>query len=584
MRVTAKQLGLWVLGAQEEDCVHRTRFVAVTVVAALATIVRVVLAAFTPIIPFMAEKVDDLLLVEYAQSMLDGNWLGAYNWLTLAKKPGYSLILWFTSVTGIPYQVFFIGIYVLGCYLFVRAVRPLVESYAIRCGMYVVLLYLPVLFARDIFQRVYRMGIVIPFVMLALTCYIALYLRRNERLRSLVPWSVVAALSLAVFYLIKEDSAWILPFVATVSVILAIYWLYALRKKRRSPKGVLGRYALLVLPLAGMVCGSMIVGRINYERYGTNTVCERYDSAFSDATSLLVSIDDPKADHNVWMPRSALDAALACSPTLRSIEPQIEESWDYWSGGGTELVGDLSFWSLLDAFGRTGKCVSGSATTEFWGKVASELKAAFDDGRLQRKPGFKISASTQPITVNDLGFLLRTARYRTAMLFTLRMAEVSYELGNGSLDLQQSVGNMTHGCIALRTGREGEEAPNKWALDADALILRVQKVLARPMVLVMLLVVLYAVYCATKGRQANARHALLISFGLVLNALVLVVAVTWFTVHLGDNAEWAAFMYCAGFYPLVAMASCLLAGVSLQDAVRRIPAWLRRRANRTSHT
>ena len=71
---------------------------------------------------------DDLLFVRLAYSLLNGEWLGPYTNLTLAKGPFYPLWIAATTLTGIPLLIAQHLLYILACYIFVLSLRPVVQQ------------------------------------------------------------------------------------------------------------------------------------------------------------------------------------------------------------------------------------------------------------------------------------------------------------------------------------------------------------------------------------------------------------------------------------------------------------------------
>lgn len=532
-----------------------------TVVAAILTVFRVALAANTPLVPNMDQLYDDALLMGYAKSLAAGNWLGEYGWLTLAKRPGFSLFLALPTLTGVSYQVLFIAAYIAAAIAFVVSIRPLIPSRCIRLGLYCLLLFLPALFTWELFQRVYRMSIVIPFVMMVFSCYIGVYLRRDEPLPRLLPWVALLSVSMPLFYIMKEDSIWIAPFVLVVSALVVGHWLIGVVKKRDTLLGFTARTLLVALPVLCVAALVAVLGAKNYEAYGERTICERSDGSFSRAMSELVSVDAGDSDRVVWLTRSALLQALDQSPSLAAMQAEVLEAWDNWGSPEGEVPGDHAYWALLDAYTRAGLCVSGKETDRYWNAVANELHEAFAQGSIARKGGLKISSSVQPIQPKDVLPWMRDTFAHTKMMLSLVLANTGWGPGTGSQTDQLAVQEFLKGpCLTEETVEE-TRATYEWALTFGAKWVEMCRFIAIPMTYLMFVPLAFVLYGAIRRRDKAARTALLIVAGLALSCFCLVAAVAWFIAFLGDSSEWAAYMYSAGFYPLCAMAESILVGL-----------------------
>ena len=548
---------------------HPALTVGCIAIALAFTVFRLVVAVNTPLVPCMMETCDDRMLVEYAHSLVAGDWLGDYGWLTLAKRPGYAFFLVLPSLTGIPYQALFMGLYALACLAFVIAIEPLVRSRPVRLVLYIAMLYMPSLFTGELFQRVYRMGIIVPFVLLVFSCCIAAYARRSDGIARLVPWTIIASITLPEFYLIREDSIWIVPFVATVALILVASWIVAVRRGQLAIRGIVARVGLLALPV---ICTGLVLtllAQTNFEHYGERTICERSDSAFCDATTQLVLIDAQGCDHVTWVSTAARDAALSASPTLNQMRDEVLASWETWGSGG-EVPGDHAFWALMSAYDLSGRCVSGRETEAFWRDVANELREAFQNGLLTKKPGLRISSSIQPVQADDIGWWMSDSMQNLRMLLSLEQAHTWRREGNGPVEEQMAAAELLRGRAAVEGTGVLSQPSSAWALDVgDGWIALCQK-LSLPLMLSMALGVLFVVYLAAVRRDTSARQALLILVGLALSGIELVVAVTWFISFLGDLATWATYMYCASFYVLAAMFAAIVVGVGAQGALQTL--------------
>ena len=533
------------------------------------TVFRLVIAANTPLVPCMMETCDDRMLVEYAHSLVAGDWLGDYGWLTLAKRPGYAFFLVLPSLTGISYQVLFIGLYALACLVFVIAIEPLVRSRPVRLVLYAAMLYMPPLFTGELFQRVYRMGIIVPFVLLVFSCCIAAYARRGDGIARLVPWTIIASIALPEFYLMREDSIWIVPFVATVALILVAGWIVAVRRRQLTLGGVAARVGLLALPALCTGLALTLLAQTNFDHYGERTICERSDSAFCDATSQLVLIDAQGCDHVTWVSTAARDAALLASPTLNQIRDEVLASWDAWGSGG-EVPGDHAFWALMSAYDLSGRCVSGGETEAFWRDVTNELREAFQDGRLAKKPGLRISSNVQPVQAVDVGWWMSDSAQNLWMLLSLEQAHVWRREGNGPIEEQVAAAKLLRGRAAVEGTGVLSQPSSAWALDASDGWIGLCRNLSLPMMLFVVLGAVFVLYLALVRCDSSACQALLILVGLALSGIELVVAVTWFISFLGDLAAWATYMYCASFYVLSSMFVAIVVGVCAQGIMQMI--------------
>ena len=99
---------------------------------------------------------DDRLFLLMAESIIKGEWLGAYTQMTLAKGPFYSmwiaLLYWVGIPLGLGVQLAYAG----ACALFARACRPAIQSGAILLVIYAFLLWNPMSYEAPTMDRVIR--------------------------------------------------------------------------------------------------------------------------------------------------------------------------------------------------------------------------------------------------------------------------------------------------------------------------------------------------------------------------------------------------------------------------------------------
>lgn len=543
--------------------------------AAVLTIARLVLAYQTPVTVLLGAgtQADDRLFASAALYLAAGRWLGPYGAYTLAKNPGYPMILAFCGVTHIRYQLFLMGLQALACLAFAIALRPRIGSRWVRVIVYLALLYTPLLFTTAYFRRIYRDGMVIPFAILSLSAYIGWYLRRKVPVRGQLPWAVAAALGLVPLSLIKENFSWVLPLVLVCSLVMAIGWLADARRERRGLRGPAARVVLLALPLALVWAASAAVSHVNYERYGFYGTNERFSGSFARVCSDLSGIDAGKKNEGVWVSRKALGSAMGASPTLAMINESIQASWDEWDEtfDGREVYGDLAYWALRQGYYDAKPNATSRSASAFWSKVDAELQAAVKAGSLATKGGLRVSKVAPPVGREDvLPWAGRTFSTTVALLHLDILQErligpgwkpVSPPGGyaSGELKMRRLLGGNT-----LLNGAEDDTAKRTAMVStvdyylgrAGIAIVRVANLLLVPAAVALAVLV-------AGGRVRRPVEPLLVAVGLALTALAFEAATVWYVSYqLGVFGQSSylleASKYSPEFYAVVSMLECLI--------------------------
>lgn len=108
----------------------------------------------------------------------------------------------------------------------------------------------------------------------------------------------------------------------------------------------------------------------------------------------------------VWITREMLQKAISVSPTLATVQDDIEGGYEkgYWVNDSGEVDGDLIIWALRQDFTDAGIYEKGGKyVNQFYKKIYEELDNAFDSGMLIRTQGkFYISSITIGFTPYEL--------------------------------------------------------------------------------------------------------------------------------------------------------------------------------------
>ena len=332
--------------------------------------------------------------------MTAGDWLGgSYFYTSMAKNVGYPLFLAIGQWLNISYGFLYGAVIIFASLIFVKAISPIFSSRKLLLLMYVIILFAPI--NHEAFYRIYRNALVPWIFLLVLSCMIALFIRHKEKVSKQIPWSIGAMASIMYFWILREDSIWIFPFVFTASIMIIIVNLPLVWSHRRE---FIHKTLLALLPLSGIIAVSIITSAINYSHYGIWAMNDRTQTYAPKAMSLIYRIDDGRTkDKDVWASRESMRLAINESPTLRKIGDRVLASYNLWAGGEElELKGDISQWSLRFAVEEEGY-YHGNArkTNTFYKKVYEELTEAFRSGKLHKKSGIYLSSQTGAFHISD---------------------------------------------------------------------------------------------------------------------------------------------------------------------------------------
>ncbi|HVZ65787.1 MAG TPA: hypothetical protein VG936_14570 [Lacunisphaera sp.] len=391
---------------------------------------------------------DDMLFLRLAHHLLRGEWLGSYSQLTLAKGPMYSIFIAVVFLTGLP--LFFAQhvLYAAACATLVRALRPLVPRPGLRFAIFAVLLFNPVTYDAIIHTRVLRQQILHSEVLLVLAALIALYARRDEPLRRQLPWSILLGASLSAFMLTREEWIWLMPCVLPLwAAVLWPLW-------RQRPPDLRGRLVtILALPAALWAAGPLIVATLNYRYYGVFTTCEFNQRDFKDAMGALMR---PRPEHPlpfVPVTREVRMKLYPLCPTLALLRGELDgPTGETWAGitesltglpaARGEIGGGWFMWALRRAVDDTGHVHSGAEAAAFYRRIADEVNAACDRGKIDAGP--RRSGFLPPLNGENLGRFPRALWNAIHMLTTFDAMDAwPQSAGTGSPEELELIRDLT---------------------------------------------------------------------------------------------------------------------------------------------
>ena len=335
---------------------------------------------------------DDALFLRLAQHLLQGEWLGPYDSLTLVKGPGYPLWIAANALTGLPLHVVEHVAYAVACALFVLALAPGMPSRLPRLVLYAVLLFQPMSYGAQTL-RYTRDALYTVQTLTVCACLFGLMLRLDQPWRRWLPWSAGLGAAGGFLWITREEGVWILPAAGVASAGMAFrVW------RSRGP----GRGSRLAILAAAWLLGGGIVAAValqNRANYGIGAVSEFTHPVFARAYGSLTRVNPERWQR--WVPVAAETRARIYrhSPAFRQLEPYLEgPPGRAWAAFGKavppwnrpelrgEILGGWFVWAMRDAATHAGHHASGAAALRYYSRLAAEVEAACGAGLLRCAP------------------------------------------------------------------------------------------------------------------------------------------------------------------------------------------------------
>ena len=348
--------------------------------------VKIILVRDQPLIAYTNASADDALFMNHAQSILGGNWLGAYDQYTLVKGPFLSIWIVFTFLLGIPFLLSLQLLYAFSCLVVVAALAPIIRRARYSLLLFAILLYNPITFDTAASTRVMRDALYASLCLLAIACAVALYLRRNEPDIRKLPWALGLGFAFSASALTREETVWLVP---SLSLALIFTWIGFREHTFRSRLLQLKVWA--VLPLI-YILSMGAVSLLNYRYYSLFGVTEMSAPQFLAAYSAIQRVVPKHFEPMVPVSKETRKLLYQASPAFAELESYLDPpAGNGWVNVDTakqllplapgEIIGGWFLWAFRDAVSGAGLYANGFPA-RYYQTLAEEINAACDSGKL----------------------------------------------------------------------------------------------------------------------------------------------------------------------------------------------------------
>jgi len=265
---------------------------------------------------------DDGLMVNLANSLLRGEWLGQWNFLTLAKAPGYAIFSSASAYVGLPVTVTVHFLYLAGVVLAALLVRG---TFSARLST-ITLLFLafnPVMFGTES-SRIYRDGLITALILISISLSGLLGFQLLNPLRKRMDWVLALAfgLSLGFVYITKID-ALLYTFPAALLVFLGS----AVTSGRSLGNSRIKLHKALIIgisSLLGLALSPLLVLGMNVNYYNLPVIEDTINGPIPALLTSLSSIDVGRNSQYVAVSELQRQKAYEVSPAASKLKPFLD--------------------------------------------------------------------------------------------------------------------------------------------------------------------------------------------------------------------------------------------------------------------
>ena len=341
---------------------------------------------------------DDELMFRAANSITAGQWLGAYDYLTLSKAMFFPVWLALLHALHLPYLISGAALWCGAALTAAFAFSPLwrkkdpEQGRVLTLALFAVLAFLPSSWASYTL-RVYRDNIFPALCLYFFAGMAGMALRAvQEKPAPLWPWLAAAGAGLACGYLDREDAGlFLLPFAAAATGIVAV----VLVGKRRWRA-----LAAQLIPYLMLGAGVLTFCTLNYTHYGVFALSDFSEGSFAAAMGAMMRVDTDSDKPYLSVPADARAKIYAAVPELEPLAYWLEEDDrlqnDFRDPGLDDYRAGSFYWAIRRAAQFEGIYADAQTAADYWQTVADKINAACDAGTLPSRTG-KRTATSQPI-------------------------------------------------------------------------------------------------------------------------------------------------------------------------------------------
>lgn len=323
-----------------------------------------------PISLQLYQTYDDALFIKLGENIANGDWLGTFNQLTLAKGAGYPLFLAVSSWTGASVTLTQAAFYAAASLLLWSVSRRITGS-----RLFATLAFLIILFNPNIFQpRILRESIYTSQTV-TLLCLTWLTLFRGGKCRN-VAMPVASGLMLGWFWITREEGVWILPGIA------ALFLAKFLRNRAAGLRAneILQTGCAYFLAFFFVL---LVLGLINFHCYNVFVGVDIKDSSFTSAMQQLQRVHAGAGIPHVPLSKNSRERLYQLSPEFAVLEPTLDplvgvnpsvgsECW-IWPSACHDFSAGQLLWQIRDGAAAAGKYTDEKGAQRYFRRLARRV-------------------------------------------------------------------------------------------------------------------------------------------------------------------------------------------------------------------
>jgi hypothetical protein len=367
----------------------RVRDLALVAVVLVATVASIALRITSPALLQAGATFDDAHFTTLAVRLIDGQWLGPYDFQTLSKGPGYPLFIAATYKAHLPLKLIEHALHLLAAATIGLALAKVSRSHLLGVIAYCVIALDPAylgqaasVVSRDAFYGTLSLLLVGGTLLFLVS--VPSVIRRGPAWA--VPLGLVSGGTLGLvtstYYVTRDERSWLAPALLAAVTVGVASWRRD-GKVRWVPAG-----GALVLAMVGAAASCVWsidqVASRNEAAYGTTVISDLAEGEIARAYAEWQRVDVGEPKPLVPVTAAQRDALYAVSPAAAELEAHLNGHGRRWIGpdcataspGGCDYPGGAFVWVLREAAWANGHEPSGAEAQRYFGRMADEIATA----------------------------------------------------------------------------------------------------------------------------------------------------------------------------------------------------------------
>ena len=356
-------------------------------------IIKISIVQVQPIVAGYSMIYDDQLMVEQADSIVSGKWLGEYDSRTLTKGIFTPLFMALTYILNVPFLIGKEIFYGIACIILILVLSKKIKNKIALTLIYLVLIINPIEYSAQM-SRAYRDGLYMSLIILLVALLMGIFFNRKQKAKKQIIYFIGLGLTFSATYLCREETIWLLPFILIYSLATII------------PNYLNKKILLYLIPIIITLISINIVCAINYKYYGVYTLNQYWGKAFQSAYGALLRVKPEEEIKTVPITGETMQRIYEVSPKFAELKDFLEgEKGDEWRDIGITVEGELTGgyvqWAIMDGVQSLGHYDTATKAEEYYTELADEINKLCDEGVLESRCG-EIASNSCYFNIIDL--------------------------------------------------------------------------------------------------------------------------------------------------------------------------------------